>query len=339
MTPRQAATFVRKHGVVLEAATGSVPALAAAIVGAPIRGSWWAHPRRHAIFELTRAIRDSRVILVCRLVDGRITYVHRRLWPALVRAARHFPIRWLARVDEIHTASGNHVTREVAFPAWVPDEISAQASAMSEEQAVLDLSRCIRITRGTQPGSSARKCAASGTLPKAESRKAMPARIDLRPPAVSDQAEFLRLARASHALHGAWVRAPATPAQYAAYLRRMQQPGNRAFLVRLRTTQQIVGVVNLTQVVMGVFCSGYLGYYAFAGHEHQGLMREGLKAVARHAFTALKLHRLEANIQPDNVASIALVRSCGFQREGYSPRYLKIGGRWRDHERWALRSS
>ena len=152
MTPRQAAAFVRKHGVVLEAATGSVPALAAVIAGAPIRGNWWAHPRRQAIYELTRALRDSRVILVCRLVDGRITYVHRRLWPALVRAARHFPIRWLARVDEIHTASGNHVTREVAFPAWVPDAISAQASAMSEEQAVLDLGRCVRITRGTQPG-------------------------------------------------------------------------------------------------------------------------------------------------------------------------------------------
>ena len=155
MTPRQAAAFVRKHGVVLEAATGSVPAMAAAIVGAPIRGSWWAHPRRQAIFELTRALRDSRDILVCRLVDGRITYVHRRLWPALVRAAPCFPIRWLARVHEVHTASGNHVTREIAFPAWVPDEISAQASAMSEAQAALELSRCVRITRGTQPGPSA----------------------------------------------------------------------------------------------------------------------------------------------------------------------------------------
>lgn len=155
MTPRQAAAFVRKHGVVLEAATGSVPALAAAIVGEPIRGSWWAHPRRHAIFELTRALRDSSDILVCRLVDGRITYVHRRLWPALVRAAHCFPIPWLARIREAHTASGNHVTREIAFPAWVPDEISAEASAMSEEQAVLELSRCISITRGTQPGPSA----------------------------------------------------------------------------------------------------------------------------------------------------------------------------------------
>jgi ribosomal-protein-alanine N-acetyltransferase len=87
---------------------------------------------------------------------------------------------------------------------------------------------------------------------------------------------------------------------------------------------------------MRFFCSGYIGYYAFAGHEGQGLMRAGLRAVVRQAFGAMKLHRLEANIQPGNVASIALVAACGFSKEGYSPRYLKIGGRWRDHERWAL---
>lgn len=167
----------------------------------------------------------------------------------------------------------------------------------------------------------------------------MPAPIVLRPPAAADQIEFLVRARASRALHGAWVKAPITPGHYATYLERMAQPGNAGFLVCARATQQIIGVVNLTNIVMGVFRSGYLGYYAFAGFEQQGLMRAGLAAVVRHAFTARKLHRLEANIQPGNVASIALVRSCGFQREGYSPRYLKIGGRWRDHERWALLAS
>jgi ribosomal-protein-alanine N-acetyltransferase len=89
---------------------------------------------------------------------------------------------------------------------------------------------------------------------------------------------------------------------------------------------------------MGPFRSAYLGYYAFAGHERQGLMHAGLRATLRHAFGRLGLHRLEANIQPGNRASIALVRSCGFEQEGYSPRYLKIGGRWRDHERWAIRT-
>lgn len=119
----------------------------------------------------------------------------------------------------------------------------------------------------------------------------------------------------------------------------MTPPANCAFLVCLRDSESIAGVINITNIVLGLFRSGYLGYYAFAGHEGQGLMREGMQAVVCHAFKVLKLHRLEANIQPDNLASIALVKSCGFSREGYSPRYLKIGGRWRDHERWAILAS
>ena len=99
------------------------------------------------------------------------------------------------------------------------------------------------------------------------------------------------------------------------------------------------GVINISNMVMGLFRSAFLGYYGFAGHERQGLMREGMKAVVRHAFTKLKLHRLEANIQPGNAASLALAKSCGFAKEGFSPRYLKIGGRWRDHERWAIIAS
>lgn len=116
----------------------------------------------------------------------------------------------------------------------------------------------------------------------------------------------------------------------------MDEKANFGFVVYLPATGQLAGVVNLTQVVRGFFCSGYLGYYAFAGFERRGLMKQGLKAVVRHAFTKLGLHRLDANIQPGNTASIALVRSCGFALEGYSPAYLKIGGRWRDHERWAI---
>jgi len=87
---------------------------------------------------------------------------------------------------------------------------------------------------------------------------------------------------------------------------------------------------------MGNFCSAYLGYYVFAGYERRGVMRAGLQQLIRHAFGPMKLHRLEANIQVGNTASIALVKACGFNQEGFSPRYLKINGRWRDHERWAL---
>jgi ribosomal-protein-alanine N-acetyltransferase len=119
----------------------------------------------------------------------------------------------------------------------------------------------------------------------------------------------------------------------------MQPPSNYAFLVCRRSDQAIIGVINISNIVRGLFQSGYLGYYAFAGHERQGYMRAGLNAVIRRAFRSLKLHRLEANVQPGNEASLALVRACGFQQEGYSPRYLKIGGRWRDHERWAILAS
>ena len=116
----------------------------------------------------------------------------------------------------------------------------------------------------------------------------------------------------------------------------MGQPANCAFMVCLRRGGTIVGAIHITEIVRGRFGSGFLAYYVFSGYERMGLMRDGLKAVLRHAFNVQKLHRLEANIQPENAASIALVRSCGFSREGYSPRYLKIGGRWRDHERWAM---
>ena len=164
----------------------------------------------------------------------------------------------------------------------------------------------------------------------------MTPRIVLRHPEASDEAEFIAAARASRALHRPWVTAPSTHEQFTAYLTRMQAPGNHAFLVCHPHDGCLVGVVNITNVVLGVFRSGYLGYYTFSGFERRGFMRAGLSQVVRQAFTSLKLHRLEANIQPGNRASIALVKSCGFSKEGYSPKYLKIGGRWRDHERWAI---
>ena len=166
-----------------------------------------------------------------------------------------------------------------------------------------------------------------------------PSRIYLRSAALSNQRSFLAAVQASRALHRPWVRAPSTARQFRAYAKRVRTPENHGFLVCLRGTGELVGVINVSNIVLGPFRSGYLGYYAFAGHERQGLMRAGLLAVVRHAFTTLTLHRVEANMQPGNAASIALVRSCGFSKEGFSRRYLKIGGRWRDHERWAIIAS
>lgn len=164
----------------------------------------------------------------------------------------------------------------------------------------------------------------------------MRARVAVALMARNDAAEFITAAAASKRLHAQWVSPPLTVAAYRAKLRHMQPPGNFGFSIRRLDTGALAGYAEITNVVGGVFLSGYLGYYAFSGHEGQGFMTEGLKQVVRYGFTRLGLHRLEANIQPENQASIALVRACGFKKEGYSPRYLKIRGQWRDHERWAL---
>lgn len=163
--------------------------------------------------------------------------------------------------------------------------------------------------------------------------------VTIRPPTSQDVSSFLAAVAASHVLHSPWVFPPNTPAKFAAYLERMSRPDNAAFLVCRNDNGQLAGVINITNIVRGVFRSGYLGYYVFADHERHGFMREALREVTRCAFRQLGLHRLEANIQPGNLASIALVKSCGFAKEGYSPRYLKLNGRWRDHERWAILAS
>jgi hypothetical protein len=145
MTPRQALAFLRKHGVVLEAARGPVPSLAEEIAGEPMRGSWWSHPRSQEIFTVTRALRDSGDVLVCRAVEGKITFVHRRLWPALVRAAEHLPPERLAKIEETHTAAGKHEMREIPFPEWVPAEVLSQARKLTEESALADLGTWLRV--------------------------------------------------------------------------------------------------------------------------------------------------------------------------------------------------
>ena len=164
----------------------------------------------------------------------------------------------------------------------------------------------------------------------------MKQRIHLRNPAHVDEPAFVHGVRSSRSIHHPWVSPPDSSEAFRAYLERMEVPDSHAFLVCRADTDEIAGVVNITNVVPEPLCSGYLSYYVFSGHERQGFMREGLRAVVCLAFGELKLHRLEANIQPGNEASIALVRSLGFAKEGYSPRYLKVGGEWRDHERWAI---
>ncbi len=146
-TAQEALDFVRHHGVVLEAGRGPVPNLAEAIAEQPIRGSWWGHPKGKLIFRLTRAVRDSSNVLVCRLVDGKITYVHRRLWPALVRLAPWLEQDCLSALQEVHTASGKHRILTTPYPEWVPREISAAARKVSIEDAVRQLGEWAKIER------------------------------------------------------------------------------------------------------------------------------------------------------------------------------------------------
>lgn len=140
MTPSQALAFVARHGVVLQAARGPVPSLAEKIAGEPIRGSWWGHPKGKEIFRLAEAVSESPDVLVCTLVDGKVTYVHRRLWPALVRLASRFPKAQLAKTWNEHTATGAHRSRRVPFPGWVPSEVKEQAARLSVAEAEKALS-------------------------------------------------------------------------------------------------------------------------------------------------------------------------------------------------------
>ena len=152
MTPKQALAFVEKHGVVLQAARGPVPSLAERVAGGPIRGSWWGHPKGQEIFRLAEAMTESDDVLVCRLVDGKVTYVHRRLWPALVRLSSRFPRVALARVWSEHTASGAHVSRRVAYPRWVPLEVRREAARLTPDKAEAHLGPLAPSAHRPAPG-------------------------------------------------------------------------------------------------------------------------------------------------------------------------------------------
>jgi [ribosomal protein S5]-alanine N-acetyltransferase len=164
-------------------------------------------------------------------------------------------------------------------------------------------------------------------------------RITLRPLGSRDQSEFLELAAASIDLHHPWISLPATPQEFQAYLTRYEQPTDESLLICVRDTGAIAGVVNMNSIIRGRFQCGSLAYAAFAPTAGQGYMSEGLDFVLRYAFEQLRLHRLEAQIQPGNHASVKLVQRLGFRNEGYSPDLLFIDGAWRDHERWAITSS
>lgn len=164
------------------------------------------------------------------------------------------------------------------------------------------------------------------------------ARVFLRQPVAGDSGEMVALMRASRRLHASWVSPPLDGEAFQAFLAAARRPGNLTLFACRVADRAIAGVFQLGDITGGARESAGLSYFAGAPYACQGYMTEGLELVLRHAFVHLRLHRLEANVQPANLASIQLLRRCGFEREGFSPRYLKVGNRWRDHERWALRA-
>lgn len=160
-------------------------------------------------------------------------------------------------------------------------------------------------------------------------------KLHLTEPKIEDESAFLNMAQASRDFHQPWVYAPLTSTDFKAYIERYQQPNQKSYLV-CNSENAILGVFNISEIVRGGFQSAYLGFYVTKNHAGTGVMNQGLKLLLTRAFTELKLHRIEANIQPQNKASIQLVNKNGFKKEGFSPRYLKINDIWRDHERWAL---
>ena len=165
-----------------------------------------------------------------------------------------------------------------------------------------------------------------GTLQRGE-------HVSLRPMDAADEGAFLRAVRSSRKLHRPWSYLPETSEDFRDMLVR---PLGESYLICRNEDGALAGSASLGHIVFGNLRSAYLGYSAFVPHQRRGFMTEGLGLVLRHAFGTLGLHRVEVNVQPDNARSIALAERLGFRREGYSPRYLKIGGRWRDHVRFAM---
>lgn len=158
--------------------------------------------------------------------------------------------------------------------------------------------------------------------------------IKIRPPVTQDCAEFIKTMQDSTNYHAPWTIAPKTKVEFDNYLIKYSKDNNKSFLIMYN--DNIAGVINLNEIIYGCFKSAYLGYYGVKQFSSQGIMKEGLRLVIEETFTGLGLHRLEANIQPENIRSINLVKKLGFNKEGFSPKYLYIDNKWCDHERWAL---
>jgi [ribosomal protein S5]-alanine N-acetyltransferase len=161
-------------------------------------------------------------------------------------------------------------------------------------------------------------------------------RVVVRPPEDVDADAYIEQMRAGKRFHRPWIVAPTDRQAWDRLVARHATPEVEVLFAVRREDSAVVGTFVLSQIFYGPFCNAYLGYWATQAYTGHGYMTEAMAGVLRHAFRKLRLHRVEANVQPGNTASIALLERSGFRREGFSPRYLKVAGRWRDHERWAI---
>lgn len=148
--------------------------------------------------------------------------------------------------------------------------------------------------------------------------------------------DFLSMTTGSQSFHRPWVYPAIDAKHFRGYLDRLEKGAARGFCVARNEDDTLVGVININDPVMSGYRSASLGYYGSAAYSGRGYMTAGLALVLDQAFTVMNLHRLEANVQPGNAASLALIKRLGFRKEGFSPGFLRVGGEWRDHERWAI---
>jgi [ribosomal protein S5]-alanine N-acetyltransferase len=161
-------------------------------------------------------------------------------------------------------------------------------------------------------------------------------RIDLRQLHAQHKDAFLSMVASSRDFHRPWTSPPTDERGFQQLLVRTESDDFRSLVGWRRDDNALVGVVNLSQIVRGYFHCCYCGFYGNAATAGQGLMRETLELTLRYVFLTEALHRIEANVQPDNARSLALLRRVGFRHEGFSPRYLQVNGQWHDHERFAM---
>ncbi len=161
-------------------------------------------------------------------------------------------------------------------------------------------------------------------------------RVYIVAPTRGRRQDFMDFITKNQDYHEPWVYHSMDPKYYDHYLKRIRRGVTQGCFICDNKAGQLLGVININNIMLGGISSASLGYYGDKDIAGTGIMTEAMSMVLDYAVRDIGLHRMEANIQPENEASIKLIKKLGFRKEGFSPKYLNIGGKWRDHERWAI---